>query len=256
MDTQKKQSVWHEEEEFWRIFREFMFTPQQWEQAPSEIDLILSLLKIESPCQVLDLCCGPGRHSLELARRGFQVTGIDRTQLYLDEAKNRAKDENLSIELIQADMRKFKRPASFDVVLNLYTSFSYFEDPKEDEQVLRNVYASLKPNGRFVIQMMGKEVLARIFKDRDWQEKNGVYMLVDRKAAQNWGWMHNRWIVVDTNNTATPVKEFKVHHRLYSGTELELLLTKVGFSPVSIYGDLQGAPYNHDAKQIVGVAVK
>lgn len=246
-----------EEEDFWNTFGPFMFSPAQWEKAPTEIDQILSLLNIHPPCQVLDLCCGPDRHSLELARRGFQVTGIDRTKLFLEEAATRAKDETLSIEFIHADMRDFLQSTRFDVVLNLFTSFSYFKDPNEDRKVLKNVYTSLKPGGKFVIAMMGKEVLARIFKEREWQEhKPGVFMLEERKAARNWGWMHNRWIFIDTNNLNNPIKEFKVHHRLYSGTELEALLHEVGFSEVAIYGDMQGAPYDQNAKQIIGIAAK
>ncbi|MFW9779707.1 MAG: class I SAM-dependent methyltransferase [Candidatus Heimdallarchaeota archaeon] len=257
MNNQDRRSVWHEEEDFWETFGPVMFIPRQWELAPEQVDQILSLLDIQTPCQVLDLCCGPGRHSLELGRRGFQVTGIDRTKSYLDEAIKRAKEESLSIEFIQADMREFVKPNSFDLVLNLSTSFSYFRDPKEDEQVLKNVYTSLKPGGKFLMEMMGKEVLARIFKEREWREyEPGVFWLVERKATKDWGWMYNRWLLIDTNDPNNLKKEFEVDHRLYSGTDLRTLLVNAGFSEVSIYGDLQGAPYDHDAKEIVGVAIK
>lgn len=243
---------WHDDDEFWTTWRPFMFTEKHWEKAPADIDGIINLLELKPGRHILDLCCGPGRHALELARRGFKVTGVDRTKVYLDEARKRAKKEKLDIEFVQEDMRKFCRLDSFDVALNLYTSFSYFKDPEEDKQVLKNVYASLKKEGTFVIQMMGKEVLARIFIERDWEEKDGVYMLAERRVTKDWSWMENRWIMVKGKE----VREFKVEHRLYSGSELASLLKEVGFRKVDIYGDLTGAPYNNEAKLLVGVAVK
>jgi SAM-dependent methyltransferase len=149
-------------------------------------------------------------------------------------------------------MRRFSRPNNFDVVINLYTSFSYFEDPEEDRQVLKNVYSSLKKGGLFVIEMMGKEVLARIYKERDWQEKNGVYALEERKVSENWSWMKNRCILIKNKE----IKEYKVEHRLYSGQELADILKNVGFLNVNIYGDLTGSPYDQKATHLVGVAEK
>ncbi|MFX0092971.1 MAG: class I SAM-dependent methyltransferase [Candidatus Hodarchaeota archaeon] len=245
-------SVWHESDDFWETCELFMFDEQRWEQALVDVEQIISLLEIKPTAHILDLCCGPGRHSLEFSRRGFYVTGVDRTKKYLEEAKNRAKSENLNIDFIQEDMRKFCRPKSFDVVLNLYTSFSYFEDPEEDKQVLKNVYSSLKNGGKFIIEMMGKEILARIFMERNWHEHNGVFMLEERKVANNWSWMKNRWIRIKNGE----VREFKVEHRIYSATELISLLNEVGFTKVYIFGNLEGTPYDHKARRLVGLAHK
>src|SRR5206468_5375646 len=112
---------------------------------------------------VLDLCCGPGRHSLEFARHGFQVTGVDRTARYLDAARAAATGEGLTVEFVQGDMPHFQRPAAFDVALNLFTSFGYFEDEAEDLCVLRHLHTSLKPGGQVLLEMAGKEPLARDF---------------------------------------------------------------------------------------------
>ncbi|MFQ5976948.1 MAG: class I SAM-dependent methyltransferase [Candidatus Heimdallarchaeota archaeon] len=125
---------WHEDEVFWEQWESFIFGKTQWESATADIENIISVLKIQPGSQVLDLCCGLGRHSLELARRGFHVVGVDRTKSYLDKAKKRATSENLEVDFILEDMRDFCRSNSFDVILNLYTSFSYFKDPEEDKQ--------------------------------------------------------------------------------------------------------------------------
>ena len=67
-------------------------------------------------------------------------------------------------------MREFVRPEAFDAAINLFTSFGYFEDPAEDLQVAKNLFHSLKPGGALVMDLVGKEVLSRIFLPRDWQE--------------------------------------------------------------------------------------
>ena len=189
---------------------------------------------------------------MELARRGFDVTGVDRTRPYLDRASKQAEAEGLKIEFAQDDMRTFCRPDAFDVVINLFTSFSYFEDPEEDRQVLLNVYRSLQSGGVFLLEMLGKEILARIFRERDWHEENGVLILEERKLSKNWGWIESRWIMFKDNNRT----ELRLSHRLYSAVELTSLLAGCGFTHVDAYGDLAGSAYDHMAKRLVIVAHK
>ena len=155
---------WHEDDTFWVETLPVLFPESRVREAHKEIEQILALADIPSGAVVLDLCCGIGRHSLELARRGFRVTGVDRTKQYLDLAAAGAGRESLSLELIQEDMRAFRREESYDAVLNLFTSFGYFEDPRDDQRVVDNVYASLRSGGVLVMQLMSKEVLARIFR--------------------------------------------------------------------------------------------
>ncbi len=243
---------WYEQDTFWDTVAPTLFTRQRWSDAPAEVEQVVALLEIEPGAHVLDLCCGVGRHSLELARRGFQVTGVDRTRFYLDMAARQAEAEELKVEFVQSDMRSFCRPDAFDAAVNLFTSFGYFEDPEEDRQVAMNVYRSLKPGGAFLIDMMGKEVLARIFRERDWYEEDGMLILQERKITRNWSWMENRWILFK-DNTRT---ELRLSHRIYSAVELASLLTECGFAHVDAYGDLEGGAYDHLARRLVVVARK
>src|SRR5881628_13799 len=73
---------WHEQDEFWEAFGPTLFSERHWSTAPVEVDGIISLLRLQPGMSIVDLCCGPGRHSLEFARRGFQVTAVDRTTRY------------------------------------------------------------------------------------------------------------------------------------------------------------------------------
>jgi len=201
---------------------------------------------------VLDLCCGPGRHSLELSRRGFTVTGVDRTAAYLDRAKKQAEAEGLEVEFVQEDMRNFSRPEAFDGAINMYTSFGYFEDPADDKRVIENIHRSLQAGGKLIMDTMAKEILARKFQERTWQEVGGALWLEERKIINDWTMTENRWILVKDGT----VDEFNFSLRLYSASELSALLWECGFSEVKIFGDLAGAPYDHEAKRLIAVAKK
>jgi SAM-dependent methyltransferase len=243
--------TWHEEDQFWETVP--MFTEGHWQAAPAEIDSILSLLEIEPGARILDLPCGVGRHSLELARRGFRVTGVDRTQAYLSLACEKAAAEGLELEFVQADMREFVRPSRFDAAINLYTSFGYFKDQAEDKRVAANLGRSLKPGGTLVMEMMGKEVLARIFQRSDWQElPDGTLFLQERQVSDSWNWIDNRWIVIKDGQR----RDFLIGHRLYEGMGLRALLLEAGFESVLLYGGLGCEPYDTSARRLVAVAQK
>lgn len=243
---------WYEQDDFWKTWAPFMFSKERWEDAPDEVNNLIALLAIKPNSSVLDLCCGPGRHALEFARRGFSVTGVDRTKRYLEEARKRAEKEKLKLELVQKDMRRFRRPGKFDAALNLFTSFGFFEDQKDDQLMASNVYDSLKDGGVFVIDIIGKEILARIFRERDWQERDGAIMLEERTVSKDWTWMENRWILIKDGQTL----EFRFSHRPYSAAELTRLLADSGFAETEVYGSLAGTPYDHQAKRLVVVARK
>ena len=243
---------WFEEEAFWAETAPVMFDEARWGLALEQVDQVLALLDVKSEAALLDLCCGPGRHSLELARRGFRVTGVDRTAFHLDTASKGAQAENLEVEFVQEDMRRFCQPEAFDGALNLFTSFGYFADPADDRQVLENIRHSLKPGARLVMDVMGKEVLARRFRERHWSENNGVFVLEEPKILRDWSGVETRWIVFAEGKK----REFTVFLRLYSAAELAALLEASSFAGVDLYGDLAGAPYDQNAKRLVAVARK
>jgi len=244
---------WYEDDALWTIMEPVMFTEARLAHTPTEVDSIKSLCKIQHDESILDLCCGIGRHSLEFARRGHNVVGVDRTRRYLEKARKSAGEENLAIEFIQDDMRTFYRKKSFDVVLSMFTSFSYFDDHEEQMLVLRNIYASLRSGGRFLLESAGKEILARIFLRQNWSEWPHGFMMEERETIENWSKMHNKWIFVERDGT---VHRWDVTHWIYSGTEIKEMLEKVGFSDVKVFGALDGRPYDNEATRLVVVATK
>ncbi len=251
--SSKKEIPWYANDTMWTIMEPILFTEARIAHTVAEVDSIKSLCKIQNDESILDLCCGIGRHSLEFSRRGHNVVGVDRTRLYLEKAIARAQEERLNIEFVLDDMRTFYRKKSFDIVLSMFTSFSYFEDHEEQMLVLRNIYASLRAGGRFILESMGKEILARIFLRQNWSEWPHGFMMEEREAIENWSKMHNKWIFIERDGT---VHRFDVIHWIYSGAEIKKMLEKVGFSDIRIYGGLDGRPYDNEAARLVVVATK
>ena len=243
---------WYEDDNFWDVLSPFFFGESRISATPTEVEFMIELLRLQPSAHILDMCCGPGRHSLELARRGYRLTGVDRTEAYVGKARSLALAENLEIEFIQSDIRDYVNPGTFDCIINMFTSFGYFEDQDEDRRVLNNFHQSLKEGGVLLIDIMGKEVLARIFQERGWQEVDGVVLLEEREVCDNWGWCDNRWTVFRDGKK----HEFRIAHRLYSAVELSTLLKDAGFDRVDVYGSLSATPYDQNAKRLVAVTYK
>jgi SAM-dependent methyltransferase len=244
--------AWYESEAFWDLGKPFMFGPAAWDRARGEVEAVIRFLGVPAGGRILDLCCGPGRHALELARRGFSVTGVDRYRPYLDSARSAANTEGLDIEFVECDMREFVRAEALDGAINLFTSFGYFEDSADDHRVAENLCASLKPGARLVIDVMGKEILVRWFQPRSWSEVDGVLALEERALERDLSWVRRRDIYV----TPQGRYEVRIGHRIYSGAELRGLLESAGFGEVRLYGGFDGSSYDLEAKRLLAVATK
>ncbi len=245
-------SEWFEDESFWDTFYQYLFSAERVGAAVEEVEKILALVDFKGS-SILDLCCGPGRHAVALAKRGFSVTGVDRTRLLLDKARERGRAENVEVEWVLDDMRSFLREGSYDLALNMFTSFGFFDDREDDLKVLHNMFRSLKPGGACVIDVMGKERLAKIFQDTSSHEApDGSIVVQRREIFDDWSQIRNEWIFVKDGKA----RSFKFHHRLYSGFELKDCLLRAGFSTVKLHGSLDGDEYGPDATRLVAVARK
>jgi SAM-dependent methyltransferase len=149
-------------------------------------------------------------------------------------------------------MREFVRPAAYDLALSLFTSFGYFRHPEENQHVIENIHTSLRPGGSLVMDMLGKEILARIFPPTSAQEIPGGLLVERRQAINDWSMMHNQWILVAQGRQTT----FDFEHWLYSGWELRQMLVAAGFRDIQLFGNLEGDPYGPAATRLVALARK
>lgn len=243
---------WFEDDELWSHTYPFMFPATSFNDAVEHVDRIVQLSGLQGG-RLLDLCCGPGRYAVPFALRGFTVTGVDRTPFLLAKARDYAAEKSAAVEWILEDMRRFVRAESFDLVINMFTSFGYFDDPDENMAVLRNVYVSLGTQGVFILDVAGKEIIARIFEATGSKELQDDSLIVQRRrVVDDWSRMENEWLLLRSGSTRT----LRLRHWLYSGRELREMLEAAGFASVTLCGDLDGAPYDQVAKRLVAVARK
>jgi SAM-dependent methyltransferase len=245
-------NAWFQDENIWIKTYPFMFSEERLKAAEEEVNQLLELTGFTGK-QVLDLCCGPGRHSVLMAGKGFQVTGVDGSTFLLNKACERAKEAGVDVEWIQQDMREFIRPDAFDLVTNLFTSFGYFDRDEDDLRVLTNIHASLKPGGILVMELLSKENMAMIFQPTTSQQlPDGTTLVQRHEVFDDWNHARNEWFVIKDGKAEV----FYFDLRLYSGTEMKQLLNQAGFTEMKLYGDLEGNPFDHEKNRLCVVARK
>jgi len=241
---------WFADESFWAEIYPFEFPLPVLDAGVAQVDKAIALSGVRGG-DALDLGCGPGRHAIPLARRGFRVTAVDLSAFHLTKARERAEAAQVAVEFVQSDMRAFVRADAFDLAVSLFTSFGYFEDPLDDLRVLRHVHQSLRPGGVLVMDVASKERLARVLHPTLSQRAVDGALLVQRhQIVEDWTRVRNEWTVVRDGRART----FEFLLRIYSGQELRALLGAAGFATVTLYGSLDGRPYDLEAERLVVVA--
>jgi SAM-dependent methyltransferase len=250
MSSRKKE--WFDDNTFWQELYPFMFPEQRFADAPIETQKVLSIAKPYGKA-ALDLCCGPGRCSIALAKTGFKVTGVDRTRFLLNKARAKAREAKVKIEWVQMDMRDFVRPKAFNLVLSMFTSFGYFDNKSEDLEVLENILTSLMPGGVCLIDVTGKEWLSKVFQPtRSDVLPDGTEIIQKAEIFDDWTRVRNEWILIRKGGA----KSFKFHHTIYSGQELRDRMEQTGFTDVKLFGNLDGDEYGLDAQRLIVVGHK
>jgi SAM-dependent methyltransferase len=243
----------YEDKTFWHVFKEVLFDSQRLLGTPHEVESVLRLLKLTPPAHLLDLACGFGRHSLLFAEKGFQVTGVDSHSAYLEQAEKSSLGLDLTPRWVLSDMRDFQERETFDAVLSLYTSFGYFEEREEDERVLENAYFSLKEGGKILMDLPGKELIARDFiPEASYRLPSGAWFIARRSPVENWGRVLNEWTLLEKGKEYS----YSFSQTLFSGYEISLFLHQAGFREVQLFGTWEGESYDLGAERLIAVGLK
>ena len=243
---------WFEDIKFWKLFYEWMFPKELFDEAIIQVDKIQQLTKIDSG-NLLDLCCGPGRFSIPFSKSGFKVTAVDLTTFLLDKAKEYSIEQNTKIDFIMANMLEYKKENCFDLIISMYSSFGYFPDRNDDQKVLVNMYESLKKGGKVLIDLRGKEIDDRSFENtKSYILENGDIVVQINNKNNNSRLIESKWIYIK----GRVAEHFELILNLYSADEIKRLLLKTGFNKVECYGDLSGSNYDSNATRLVVIAEK
>jgi len=203
-----------------------------------EIDLFTEFLGLDKNMEILDLACGQGRHTLELARRGFRyVNGLDRSHFLIRKAKNICAAEGLTASFKEGDARKLPYQAdTFDLVMILGNSFGYFESTEDDIKILKEVFRILKPNGRFLIDVADGNYLRDNYSPRSWEWIDHKHFVCrERSLASDNQRLISREVISNIDKGVI-VDQFYAE-RLYSQELLQEILSKCGYKEINFLGN-------------------
>ncbi|MBI2913566.1 MAG: methyltransferase domain-containing protein [Chloroflexi bacterium] len=219
-----------------------------------QVEFIVEALGLPPGASVLDLCCGPGRHAVPLAQRGFAVTGLDLSAYHLRLARQAARQAGVGARWVQSDMREIPFATEFDAVINIFTSFAYFESDEEDFRVLTGVSWALKPGGRFLIDTINREWLMRHFQPTRWEQlPDGSLHLERPRFDPLTSRVESEWILV------TPSGRRETHTirlRWYTLTEMAKMLSRAGMTVRQVWGGFDGQQYGLDSPRMIVLAQK
>jgi D-alanine-D-alanine ligase len=204
-----------------------------------EVDSFSNILNLSPEDKILDLACGQGRHSLELARRGFRhIEGLDRSHYLIQKAKSASRKEGLNIRFREGDARKIPYQAdTFDVVMILGNSFGYFETAQEDLRTLREVFRVLKPWGRLLIDVADGNYLKDHLVHRSWEwiDKNH-FVCRERSLSKDKTRVITREVITHVERGVIADQFYA--ERLFSRDDLLQLLKEAAFSEVNFHADI------------------
>ncbi len=210
------------------------------ENTRRDVDFIVQAAAIQPHSQILDLCCGQGRHCLELARRGFkQVTGVDRSRYLIRLAKKRAQTEGLQVVFKEGDARNPRlNESSFDCVAIMGNSFGYFSNKLDDEKVLTTVGKILRPSGQIVLDVTDGAYMADHFERRSWEWIDEHHFVCrERSLSADRERLISREVIV--HDEMGVIADQFYAERLYTRDGIQKLLEKCGFRNIRHHGSAE-----------------
>jgi SAM-dependent methyltransferase len=218
-----------------------------------QVDGLERMLGLAPETRILDVCCGYGRHALELARRGYRhVVGVDFSRPLLARARRTARAEGLRVTFRLADVRRLPYRGSFDVALNLFTSFGYVTDEAADLAALRAMARALRPGGRLLMDLLNREWLVRHFQPHYRDET--ALGTVDNNLTFDLETGRLRNVRRFRKNGRA--RALTVEFRVYALAELVRLLAAAGLRHEETYGNFERFPYGMDSFRMIVVATK
>lgn len=226
---------------------------QSWtENTADEVDFLEKALGLTGGERILDLACGYGRHSLELARRGYRVTGVDITPAYVDDANKNARKERLTAEFFCDDLRNLRFENEFDAVLNMADgAIGYLENDAENLKIFDVIAKALKPGGRSFIDVQSGDYADAHFPQRLWEAgTHGLTLSAFEWNPQTRVLLYGQSDYAYGEPLAKPEMPCGNPTRLYTQHELEQILRERGLEAYAAYADVNGTPADEKGFQL------
>ena len=221
-------------------------------EAREQVDFLEDVLTPEAGESILDLGCGTGRHSIELAKRGYRVVGLDLSAYFLSIARRSSLKDGVHVHFLRGDMRYLPFCDRFDVICNFFTSFGYFMRDADNLKVLKTIYDALKPRGRFLIDYINKTETIRRLTAKDQKEYDDV-KIVQERSFDPINQRINKKIVITHNEHR---KVYYESIRAYSPLEIEDMIQSVGLSLTEKFGTYTRCNYRDDSPRLIIIGRK
>jgi SAM-dependent methyltransferase len=220
----------------------------------AEVEFVEDMLGVARGARLLDLACGYGRHTVRLARRGYEVVGLDLSMDMLKVALTQAQTDSLSIKFVHGDMRDLNFQEVFDGAFCLDTSFGYFSE-SENLMVLRGLHDALKRGGRLVLDVINRDHVIREIPLRNWWEGDGCLVQEDIEFDYDSSRLLVKRFVVFADGLQ---REFDISVRLFGLHELRKMLHLVGFEILRVSGSphTAGAFFGAESRRLLILAEK
>ena len=218
-----------------------LYSHRNHQEAADFVSLLIGLIKPSKDAHILDIGCGRGRHALELYRHGFKVTGIDLSKENIKYAKDQAKKVKASSDLkfMVHDMRE-PLDTQFSHVLNLFTSFGYFKDPKDKILTLESFRAQLVPNGVGVIDFLNPSWVLSNLVNEENIERDGIRFSIQRYTRGKWLYKDIQFQIDEHNY------KFQEQVELLEVSDFITLFSQVNLQLVDLFGNYQLHAYDKD----------
>jgi SAM-dependent methyltransferase len=174
---QKTHTEWFSEW-FNSPYYHILYRNRDLKEAAAFVDTLAEYLQLKPEHHIMDLACGKGRHSIHLNQKGFRVTGVDLSEQNIKQASLYA---NARLSFERKDMRYLGYKGAFDFVLNLFTSFGYFDDEAENIKALNEVRKALKPGGRLVLDFLNPDWVVNKLVPAEEKEMEGIRFEISRR---------------------------------------------------------------------------
>lgn len=222
-------------------------------EAVLQINFLLKKIPLPQNAKILDLCCGCGRHSIELKKLGYDVVGADLSSDLINIAKSTASDNNIDLKIIRCDMRQIPFKDQFDLVIQFFTSFGYFESDEENQAVLKSIAKALKSDGKFLIDYMNPDYVIDNLVSKDEKDIEGINVIQERWIDEKKRRINKKITLIKNGKE----KNYLESVRLYSHEEMQNMLSKAGLKLSETYGDfITGERFNKKSPRMILIGYK